>query len=62
MFKTFVILNFGHWDLFGICDLRFGIYKITFWTGILIIFKEELFNAKIQSHHRSRIMLGMHDL
>jgi hypothetical protein len=22
----FEILNFGHWDLFGIWDLRFGIY------------------------------------
>jgi hypothetical protein len=25
MFKTFEILNFGHRDLFGIWDLRFGI-------------------------------------
>ena len=28
MFKTFGILNFGHWDLFDICDLRFGIYLL----------------------------------
>jgi hypothetical protein len=27
---TFEILNFGHWDLFGICDLKFGIYTIEF--------------------------------
>jgi hypothetical protein len=22
----FAILNFGHWDLFEICDLKFGIF------------------------------------
>ncbi len=26
MTKTFEILNFVHWDLFGIWCLRFGIY------------------------------------
>ena len=26
----FEILNFGYWDLFGICDLGFGIYKTHF--------------------------------
>ena len=24
--KTFGILNFGHCDLFGVCDLLFGIF------------------------------------
>ncbi len=31
MSKTFEILNFGNWDLFGIWDLRFVIYLITFY-------------------------------
>ena len=30
MIKTFEILNFEHWDLFEICDLKFGIYAIKF--------------------------------
>jgi hypothetical protein len=29
MFKTFEILNFGHWDLFVIWDLGFGIWDLT---------------------------------
>jgi len=28
MTQTFVILNFGHWDLFDICVLGFGISLI----------------------------------
>ena len=24
--QLFVILNFGHWDLFGICNLVLGIF------------------------------------
>ena len=34
MFKTFEILNFGHWDLFGIWDLEFGALEPGVWDSL----------------------------
>ena len=53
MTKTFEILNFGHWNLFGIWCLEFGIYPFQ------IVKEYKARSIRVcKIHHKNKLLWG----